>query len=194
MYRRRGEREAAHRDTGLDKKGDIALDRAAQGDAHQHAAVRERRPAPHHIVLAVGMERIELEPDGALDILGGHTGQGNLAHDDFAARQQHRGAEAFRARCLQEARVLGAPLGRGTRGIVFDGQTAQHLNLVGTHSRDRDFKIRGADFQTYAGAEGEQLAEVFGDGKIQGHRTNCSTSRRTSAGSVWGWSNWQACT
>ena len=170
MYRRRRKRETAHGDTGFDKKGDIALDGASQGDTHQHAAVGQRRPAPHHIVLAVGVEGVQLEADGAFDILGSHTGQRDLAHDDFAARQQDGGAEAFHARRLQEARVLGAPLGRGPRGIVFDGQAAQHLNLVGAHARDGDFKIGGADFQAYPGAEGEQLTEIFGEGGVLGHR------------------------
>ena len=186
MYRRRRKREAAHRDAGLGEEGDIAFDRAAQNDAHQHAAVRQRRPAPHDIVLAVGVERIQLEADGALDILRGHTGQRDLAHDHFAPRQQDGGAQAFRARRLQEARVLRAPLGRGTRGVIFDGQAAQHLDLVGAHPRDRDFEIRGADLEAHAGAEGEQLPEVFGDGKIEGHGlASCSTSCRTSAGCGW---------
>src|ERR1035437_6181412 len=74
--------------------------------------------------------------------------------------------------------------GRG--GVVFVGQTAQHLDLVGAHPRYRDFEIRGADLQAHAGAEGEQLTEVFEDGKIQRHVASCSTWCRTSAGCGWG--------
>ena len=42
-----------------------------------------------------------------------------------------------------------------TRGVIFDGKSPRHLDLVGAYPRDRNFEILGADFQAHAGAEGE---------------------------------------
>ena len=101
------------------------------------------------------MERVQLEADGALDIPGRHARQRDLPHDHFPPRQQDRGAQAFRARRFEKARVLGAPLGRGAGGKIFHGETAQHLGPVGAHPHHGNFEILGADLQAYAGAEGQ---------------------------------------
>src|ERR1019366_5473468 len=88
---------------------------------------------------------------------------------DFAARQQDGGAEALRPGRFEEASILGAPLGGGARGVILDGEAAEHLDSVGAHARYGDFEILGADLQAYAGTEGEEFPEVTGDGEGEGH-------------------------
>ena len=69
-------------------------------------------------VTPLGVERVDLKPDGPFDVLGRDAGERHLPHDHFAARQQHRGAQMAEADGAQEAPVLGAPFRRRAPGIA----------------------------------------------------------------------------
>jgi hypothetical protein len=108
------------------------------------------------------MQRIQLKADRAFDILRRHSGQRHLADNHFAARKQHRRADALRSRRFQEARIFRAPFRRGTLRVVFEGQPSQHADAGRPHPGHGYFEIARADLDADAGAEGEELAKVLG--------------------------------
>ena len=143
------------------------------------------------------MQRVQLQTDGALHVLGRHPRQRQVPHDHLAPRQQHGGAQVAHAQRFQPGPVLGAPFRRRPRGEIFHGQPSRHPNPRHPGPHYHHLQIALANLDSHARAERQQFPQILAQRALasprradrrprlrlglSGHWRNRSRRYRTSA-------------
>ena len=133
-------------------------------DANQDSGGVGPRPGKRDFLVAIRMHGIDLEGQGAGDVLGFDPGHGGQTNDDVAARQEHRGRQVLLAIAYEKLAEFPAPVG-GRAMVEIGNDGAGHDGYaVGTGSDQSHLKIRILDSNADGCAEGQVLGPVLAVG------------------------------